>query len=214
MDFICYYNEIISIFNKELPESNRLPLEIIFKIIFKFKGLQNINYIRCFNEFKNEILYTKKNDVIDIDPNCKLNCSRTYMVCNKYTNCKKMAKLILKRIFIYRGINNIDKTIFNVKFNYKSIYYNQNTNTNRVNLRIINRKLKICNTRKCYLNLIKPFKLNTSLITKLLLTPRLNYLTFYEDYLENEISKELFINKNILINFNRTELIRFYLKNS
>ena len=60
MDFITLYNELISIFNKELPESSRLPLEIIFKIIFKFYGLQNRNYIRCFNEFKNDIIYTKK----------------------------------------------------------------------------------------------------------------------------------------------------------
>ena len=208
MDFITLYNDLISIFNKELPESSRLPIEIIFKIIFKFQGLQNINYIACFNEFKNDIIYTKKNEIIDIDPNYKLNCSRAYMVNNQFRKCKKLSKLILKRIFEYRGNNKIDTDIFTTKFNYNTFYYN-----GRKVLRIINRKLKICDSRICYLNLGKlgTSKLNTSLVTKLLLTPNLNYMTFYEDYLEREIIKELFIDKNILRNFNRTELIRYYL---
>lgn len=206
MDFITIYNEIISIFNKELPESSRLPLEIIFKIIFKFQGLQNINYITCFNEFKNDIIYNKKKEIIDIDPNSKINCSSTYIEGNEYIKCKKLSKLILKRIFVYRGNNNTDTDIFTIKFNYLCM--------SRPVLRILNRKLKICDSRICYLYIGKLgiSKLNTSLVTKLLLTPRQNYLSFYEDYLEMEIIKELYIDKNTLRNFNRTELIRFYLK--
>ena len=131
------------------------------------------------------------------------------MVSNQFIKCKKLSKLILKRIFVYRGNNNIDTNIFTTKFNYNTFYLN-----GRKVLRIINRKLKICNSRRCYLNLGKlgTSKLNTSLVTKLLLIPNLNYLTFYEDYLEREIIKELFIDKNTLRNFNRTELIRYYLK--
>ena len=211
MDFITLYNELISIFNKELPESSRLPIEIIFKIIFKFQGLQNRNYITCFNEFKNDIIYNKKKEIIDIDPNSKINCRSAYIEGNEYIKCKKLSKLILKRIFVYRGNNNIDTDIFTTKFNYNALSLYQDT---RKELRILNRKLKVCDSRICYLYIGKLgiSKLNTSLVTKLLLTPRQNYLSFYEDYLEMEIIKELYIDKNTLRNFNRTELIRFYLK--
>lgn len=127
MNFNKNYNEIIKIFTEELPKKNKLPIEIIRKILFNsgYKIIHNINFIKCFNEFNNLKLYTNDNKELSLDYNKEIKVKSIDIHKGKYQNCKKINKLILLRIFNFRKNNNITNKIFIIKLTYNGLYNNE-----------------------------------------------------------------------------------------
>ena len=173
--------------------------ELIRLILYKFNGIENTKFIRCFNEFKNlEILNKKKNKLL-IDYNHIIECSKKFIESNDFSTSKKVKLLILKRVFEYRSKNNMDSKIFTIRFQYK----------NRV--RNINKSFSILKSRKFYLT---TRTIPTTLITKFLLFPDDIHIWLSTSYLQKEINKELGININIesSVFLNKDYLIKMYLK--
>lgn len=187
-----YLTELIKILRYELPINQCLPIEIVNMILFRFYGLQNKNYINCFKEFE----MTKYNFAYMTNKQIKV--SSKFIQNLNYKESKKLNLLVLKKIFFTRMKNDMDANIFLLNF----IHGNKRKF-------IISRKLDICNKRNSYLITNK----NISLISKLLIFPSSNYLTFSESFLEKEISNELGINYNNLCNkkYHRNDLLNIYL---
>tara|TARA_B100000767_G_scaffold127261_1_gene121229 strand:- start:15331 stop:15924 length:594 start_codon:yes stop_codon:yes gene_type:complete len=192
-----YLTELIQILSYELPKNQCLPIEIIKLILFKFSGLQNKNYMDCFKEFKNikfNLNYLEDNPI---------KVSDKFIKSFIYDKSKNLNKLLLRRIFFTRMKNDINSNIFTLKFCYG--------NNKRYTM---SRKLGICKTRYKYL--LKPEraeKKKISLITKLLIIPSCNFLTFSESFLEKEITQELGLDYNYICiqKLHRTDLIKLYL---
>ena len=181
----------------ELPFKKSLPIEIINIILFRFSGLQNKNYMDCFKEFKN----TKFNlNYLEDNP---IKVSDKFIKSFIYNKSKNLNKLLLRRIFFTRMKNDINSNIFTLKF----CYGNNRKYT-------ISRKLNVCKSRRqCLLSTSYTKGKTISLISKLLIIPSCNYLTFSDSFLEKEITQELGLNYDDICNLNlhRIDLIKLYL---
>lgn len=170
---------------------------LIRLIIYKFNGIENTTFKRCFNEFKNLEILNKKGTKLPIDYNYIIECSNRFIESNEFSTSKKAKQLILKRIFEYRCNNNMDNKIFTICFKYK----------NRV--RIINKSFSILKSRKFYLT---TRTIPLPLITKFILYPDDIHIWFSLSYLQREINKELGIKIESSDFLNKYDLIKIYLK--
>ena len=200
MQFQEYLRVVSNILMFELDSKLCIPQELVLKILFKFGGLQNKNYQLCFNEIRDN------NEFMDCTP--KIKCSN-YLEFTNPSKSSKINKFILRELFNYRRLNNISTNIFNIKLYYKNLKLSRKPIS-----KIINKKLSICESRKCYLNTPKPYKFKLSLITKMLLNTNLNYLIFSAESLEREISDELNIDKSVMYNLSKNSMISYYIKNT
>ena len=213
MGFNEYISAIYHIFMEELPESQKIPREIMDIILYRYSGLANSKMIDCFNEFRSKTFnvrpathtFSYPGDTY-LNPNFRISVNTHKIDINKYMLSKMICKLMLSKIFMTRMKNDISDNIFTIKFQGTTHY---ETNT-------INRFLNVCNSRKRYL-LNSPVKKGhtISLISKLMLNTRLNYL-FSEHFLEKEISRELNvdIDKVCSHKLHRLDLINIYISSS
>ena len=197
MDSIYYktFTTVFMILSRYLEEP-----ELIRMILYKFKGVQNIGFIQCFNEFNRLELLDKTGSILPIDYYHIIECSNKFIRGRQtkeeeYRSSKKIKLLILKRIFQYRLENNMDTKIFNFRCQHKHHY------------RCIYRTLPILKPRKIYL-----LKKNraSSLITKLLLYPNNINIGFSSQFLQIQIENELNIKIDHL--YYPFELIKLYMK--
>lgn len=215
MNYTIHYNELYSIFNKELPYNIKLPEDLINKIIFKsgFKIIQNLNYIKCFNEFSNLNLNNKN---FIIKKTCKTEyifCSYNYIYNREYKKCIYLKKYILNKIFKHRSENNMDKNKFTINLYYTNL---SKIIEEKITYSILkNYEDIMCETREHYLNTTHK---KLSVIIMLLNTSNRYYenrLLFYSiNTIKKIISKELNIDiKYLDIYESKKQLINYYLTN-
>ena len=211
MLFNRYYSSLLSIFMEELPPSHQIPLEIVNIILYKFGGIINNPIMVCMQEFSSSchshIINGRKHNCNEYsNPKFEFPVKDLFITYNLYNKSRDVSNLILKRIFEARKQNNMDTSIFNIKFNNK-------LETTHFFIKTINRKLKICDTRRMYL-LSSSIRTGhqCSLISKLLINNRLTYV-FSDTYLEKQISNELNLNYDNIRrkNLHRYDLINIYL---
>ena len=210
MCFNEYISALYHIFMEELPVGQQIPSEILNIILYRYGGLANTKMIDCFNEFRSKTFNVRPaNHTFNypgdtyLNPSFRISVNTHKLDINKYMSSKMIHTLMLSKIFMTRMKNDISDKIFTIKFQ----------GTTHYETKTISRYLNVCNSRKRYL-LSSPVNngRKISLITKLMLNPRLNYL-FSEQFLEKEISQELNIDidKVGYHKLHRADLINLYI---
>ena len=215
MNYSIHYSEVYSIFNRELPNKITLPEDLINKIIFGcgLIILQNLNYIKCFNEFYNLNLQNSTFIVKSVYNSEYILCSYNYIYNREYKKCIYLKKYILNKIFKQRSENNMDKNKFTINLYYTNL---SKVIEEKITYSILkNYEDIMCETREHYLNTTHK---KLSIITMLLNTSNRYYenrLLFYSiNTIKKIISNELNIDiKYLDIYETKKQLINYYLKN-